>query len=239
MRVAVHQPNYAPWAGYFAKLAAADVLVFLDDAQLPQGRSYVSRTAIAGPGGPAGDAPQWLSVPIARAHDAPIRAARFADAGWARRHMATLRARYARAPYFAEVMALLAPLYDAPGALLAPFNARLVQAVAAYLSLAPRFLWASELGIAPGLRATERLVALVQAAGGTTYVSGAGGASYQDPACFAAAGITLEVRRYTPQPYDQGTGMHGRPRPFVPGLSVLDLLFRRGRAAAALLNYVQ
>lgn len=238
MRVAVHQPNYAPWAGYFAKLAAADVLVFLDDAQLPRGRSYVSRTPILAP---AGDGPQWLSVPIERAHDAPIRTVRFADAGWARRHIATLRARYARAPHFAEVMALLAPLYDAPGALLAPFNARLVQSLAAYLSLAPRFLWASELDIAPGLRATERLVALVQAAGGTTYVSGAGGDAYQEPARFAAAGLALEVRRYTPQVYDQGAGPGpGRiPRPFVPGLSVLDLLFRRGRAAAALLNYVQ
>jgi len=30
--VAVHQPNYAPWLGFFAKVAAADVFVLLDDA---------------------------------------------------------------------------------------------------------------------------------------------------------------------------------------------------------------
>lgn len=31
MIVAIHQPNYAPWLGYFAKMASAHVFVLLDD----------------------------------------------------------------------------------------------------------------------------------------------------------------------------------------------------------------
>ena len=33
MTIAIHQPNYLPWLGYFAKIFAADVFVFLDDVQ--------------------------------------------------------------------------------------------------------------------------------------------------------------------------------------------------------------
>lgn len=239
MRVAIHQPNYAPWAGYFAKLALADVFVFLDDAQVPRGRSYFSRTRILGARG--AEPAQWLTVPTVRSGDVPIRQVRCADEHWPRRHLLTLRARYARTPFFAEVMALLTPIYAEPGELLAPFNARLVAAIADYLGLRPRFLHASELALAPELRSTERLVALTRAVGGTTYVSGAGGARYQDPRLFAEAGLALEVRCYQPLAYEQGDqGERGNPaRPFQPGLSVLDLLFRRGRASVERLTYVK
>src|SRR5690606_21435204 len=43
--VAIHQPNYAPWLGYFHKLAQADVFVFLDDAQFSKG-SYTNRVQV-------------------------------------------------------------------------------------------------------------------------------------------------------------------------------------------------
>src|SRR5687767_10206684 len=124
MRVAIHQPNYAPWCGYFAKLLHADVFILLDDAQLPLGRSYVSRTRVLGP-----DGPRWLSVPVLRQSGQAITDVRFADCNWPRQHLGTLRAGHARAPYFDEIWALLEPIYAAPGSYLAPFNQRLITAL--------------------------------------------------------------------------------------------------------------
>jgi hypothetical protein len=226
VRVAIHQPNYAPWCGFFAKLAAADVFVLLDDAQLPRGPSYVVRTQVLGDRGP-----QWLSVPVRHrgtATPGPISAARIAEPGWAQQHLRTLRARYARAPFFAEVYALLAPLYETAEPELARFNERLLRALAAYLGLSPPMLRASALGV-PG-SGDERLIALVRAVGGDTYLSGPSGPKYQAADKFRAAGLGLEIRTYVPIPYPQG-------RSFVAGLSVLDALFRCGPAAAGLLCY--
>lgn len=229
LRVAIHQPNYAPWCGFFAKLRAADVLVLLDDAQLPRGRSYVSRTRVLGSAGP-----QWLTVPVAHGGVAesdglrPITAARIADPGWARRHLRTLQARYARTPFFAEVFPLLTPLYEAAGPELAAFNERLIDTITTYLGLPQPVVRASTLGCPGG--GDERLIALVKAAGGDTYVSGPSGPKYQAADKFSAAGLALQIRTYVPIPYPQA-------QPFVPGLSILDALFRCGRDTVALLCY--
>lgn len=242
MRVAIHQPNYVPWCGFFAKLGAADALVLLDDVQMPRGRSYVSRAQVLGQAGP-----QWLTVPTHHAADEPISEVRCVDASFCRRHLMTLRSRYARDRCFAEVMALIEPIYlgfarqDAHAPRLVTLNLRLLAAITEYLDLRRPMLLASELH-APdrsrqlahepgGERGKEaRLIDLVRAAGGTTYVSGSGGQRYQDPAAFAAAGLRLEVRRYVPVPYEQG-------RAFVPGLSIVDALFRLGRGTRELLRY--
>lgn len=229
VRVAIHQPNYAPWCGFFAKLRAADVLILLDDAQLPRGRSYVARTQVLGATGP-----QWLTIPVAHGGTDPaeglrsIAQARIADASWAQRHLRTLRARYGRSPFFAEVFARIAPLYETAGPELAPFNERLLRTLADYLGLQRQILRASDLGC-PG-RGDARLVALVQAVGGATYVSGPSGPTYQAAEKFHAAGLQLTIHNYVPVPYPQG-------QPFVAGLSVLDALFRCGRAAVDLLYY--
>ncbi len=227
-RVAIHQPNYAPWCGFFAKLRAADVMVLLDDAQLPRGRSYVARTRVLGPSGP-----QWLTVPVAHGGEAaagrrPIVAARCADPDWARRHLRTLQARYARTAFFAELFPLLVPLYETAGEELAAFNQRLIGTVCGYLGLKQPLLRSSTLGC-PG-RGDERLIALVRAAGGNTYVSGPSGPKYQAAEKFSAAGLGLEIRTYVPIAYPQG-------QPFVPGLSVLDALFRCGPGTIDLLRY--
>ncbi|MBP2291288.1 WbqC family protein [Azospirillum rugosum] len=217
VRVAIHQPNYLPWLGYFTKIANADVFVFLDDAQLPQGRSFVHRTRIHSAAG--GD---WLSAPVRRAERQLIRDVRFADDDWRRRHRATLLHTYRRTPHFEPVMALVDRILEADTDLLAAFNMRAAMLLADHLGLSCRF----ELSSAFGVESTsdERLIDLVKAVGGDTYLSGVGGQNYQDPAKFERAGIDLWVREFTPHPYGQGPGA------FQPCLTILDALFNIGPA---------
>ncbi len=221
VRVAIHQPNYLPWLGYFAKIANADVFVFLDDAQLPQGRSFVHRTRIHSPTG--GD---WLSAPVRRSERQLIRDVRFADEDWRRRHRATLLHTYRRTPHFEPVMALVDRILEADTDLLAAFNMRAAMLLAEHLSLPCRF----ELSSAFAVESTsdERLIDLVKAVGGDTYLSGAGGQNYQHPAKFEHAGIDLWVREFTPQLYHQGSGQG--PDAFQPCLTILDALFNIGAA---------
>jgi len=223
MRIGIHQPNYAPWCGYFTKMAHVDAFVFLDDAQMSS-QSYIYRTQTR-----IGDKAQWLSVPTKFALGDPINSVTFGKDNWARKHVDTLRAVYGRASHFREVFPQIEAVYAEQGEKLCDFNIRLVGKIAEILGIKCKCYLSSEL--APAGVSDDRLIDIVRKLGGDVYVSGKGGQNYQDPEKFATAGIGLEVRGYTPVPYAQGKA------DFMPGLSILDALFHIGGDARGLLRY--
>ncbi len=222
MIVAIHQPNYLPWLGYFHKIAVADVLVFLDDVQFPK-NSYTNRVRILADG-----KARWLTVPVTVHLGEPINRVRPATGDWATRHRDTVFGCYRRARAFREVWPRIEEmLVGAPEADLAAINRYLVEALAAELGLACRFLASSELGI-EDQTGDQRLVALVAAVDPSgSYLSGRGGAKYQDEGRFAEAGLGFRYAEFADRSYDQGG------EGFVAGLSALDAVMHLGWAGAA------
>jgi hypothetical protein len=218
--VAIHQPNYAPWLGYFHKIARSDVFVFLDDAQFPK-NGYTNRVQILARG-----APRWLTVATKVSLGEPINAVRPAQPDWAQRHLDALRGSYTGAPAFKAVWPRVREIWStAPDAGLAAINRHVVEAIASELGLRPRFAAASALGIAG--KGGARLAAIVASlAPGGVYLSGKGGAQYQNEAEFTAASLSLRYSDFAQRPYKQDGG------DFVPGLSILDAVFRLGWAGA-------
>jgi WbqC-like protein family len=224
MITAVHQPNYAPWLGYFAKIAQADIFVFLDDAQYSK-NNYINRVQID-----SGGAAKWLTIAVRHRFGDRINTVKVADAGWRRSHLDILRSRYEGARAFPEVWPWLSQVFaglTSDG--LAQVNETLILAIAARLDLRARVVRASETATQQ-YSGDDRLVAILRSIGdGLTYLSGKGGAKYQDPATFAQAGIKLKYSDFELPSYDQGNS-------FLPGLSIFDALFRLGftRTAALL-----
>ena len=225
MRVAVHQPNYAPWCGYFAKLFDCDAFIFFDDVQLPQGRSYVTRTRIA----QGRDGETWLTVPVSKSGRPSIDRVTISDPQWAEKHLRTLRHTYARTTCVEEVLDLVTPVYEAAGERVGEFNMSLIRAVAGYLGWSGTFYRSSD--NPSELKADARIAELVQGVGGTVYVSGAGGENYQSAETYAERAVELEVRAFAPVEYERSGW------PFVPGLSCLDALFHTGARARHAMTY--
>lgn len=227
MIVAIHQPNYIPWCGYFSKIKHSDSFIFLDDAQMPRKQSYVYRSEVCTHDGVR----HWLSVPTHSAYGDPIRDVALVPNNWHVKHLKTLIGSYGRCAKFREVMEVLTPIYEIPGSSLADFNIRLILAVVNYLGLQTNLYRSSDLR-AQGT-SDDRLISLVKIAGGKTYLSGTGGQNYQSEEKFAAAGLALMVRQYRPTTYTQ------RGTCFTPGLSVLDALFNVGKETVRLLDYAE
>ena len=217
MLIAIHQPNYLPWLGYFHKIARAERFIFLDRAQFAKG-SYTNRVQIGRDG-----AARWLTQPIRQRLGQPIADVEFADPAWPGKHLDALRGAYAGAPAFSEIWPALNDIYAlCPATDLAAANAHLIVALAGRLEIATAFVVESALETGDS-RGDDRLIALIDAcASGATYLSGEGGQKYQDPAKFAAAGIELVYTDFTHPIYDQCGA------PFVPGLSLVDVLFNLG-----------
>jgi hypothetical protein len=186
MIFAVHQPNFLPWMGYFAKIAASDVFVFLDDAQMPQGRSVVSRVLIR-----KGEESGWLTVPVNRHASDEIRTVRLDEGDWRKRHFAILRDRYGKAPHFDEVVGLIAPAYETDHDLLADFNSHLIGRFCDWLGFETRRVRSSDVGVCT--KSDVRLADIGKALGADTYLSGSGAGGYQSEETFTARGIALKI----------------------------------------------
>ncbi len=223
--VAIHQPNFFPWLGYFEKIRRADAFVFLDAVDYPRSGSgsmgsWTNRVRIA----IKGEA-HWCTCPLLRMPlGSPILAATIDDAQpWRRKLLKTLQANYGRAPRYGATMKFLEPLILAPIANLAAFNGAAIEVIAAHLGLKTRFLWQSKL--AHSGRATNLLTSLVISAGGDAYLAGGGAGGYQQDELFAIRGIRLVPQGFIAKSY-------GDPARFLPGLSVIDYLMYDGRPLA-------
>ena len=183
---AVHQPNFMPWLGYFVKIAASDAFIFLDDAQMPGGSSYVHRVRIR-----KGQESGWLSVPVTRTFGQSINEIPVALGPWRDKHFNVLRDRYGHEPGFDELLSVIEPAYAAGHPGLADFNLDLLGRLCAWLGIATPVRCSSSFAIAE--TSDRRLAKLGQAIGARLYLSGQGGQKYQDEQTFAAHGINLAV----------------------------------------------
>lgn len=213
--VAIHQPNFFPWLGYFHKLARADVFVFLDDAQFSKGER-TNRVELR-----IGGERRWVTAPVVRAAAAEIREVETDERqNWRRRLEGTITAAYGRAPAFQECFPELRKLVYYPESRIAVYNRHAIEALARRVGLRTQLTSSSEFRVAS--TGTQRLVEIVQAIGGTAYLSGRGADNYLDEGAFDRAGIKLRYVDYEPRAYPQ------RDDAFVPGLSVLDALLECG-----------
>lgn len=225
--VAIHQPNFLPWLGFFAKLARADTLVLLDDAQFQKkGGTWTNRVKLLVAGEPA-----WVTVPVDRGYHGVRSIAEMriqAEPRWREKLARTVAQSYSRAPGFDDAMPIVERVLEQPTELLAPFNETGIRLLAAALELDPsKLVRSSELGVAAS--GTERLIELTRAVGGEVYLSGDGAAGYQDDSLFAEAGLELRRLGFEAPDYPQPV------EPHVPGLSAVDALMSCGAGGAAAL----
>jgi len=223
--VAIHQPNFLPWLGYFYKMARCDTFVWLDSVPYAKG-SYTNRVKIKTAAGP-----QWWTVPV-ETHGKlgqPILEVRTSDTvDWRKKSIMTLRTNYQGCPHFQPHADRIFEILGGTDDRLAELNIRLIEYVAQQLGIRTPLRRSSQMA-ARGA-ATDLLIALSKEVGADTYLSGSGGANYQDAAAFQAAGLQLTYANYQHPVYPQAFG------DFVPGLSIVDLLFNAGADSARILG---
>lgn len=218
--VAIHQPNFFPWLGYFNKIARADVFILLDDAQFPKkGGTWTNRMKML-----IGDSPKWMTLPVDRSYHGvreirSVQVDRERIEKWKGDFLKTLDMNYSRHPWFSQVMELIDKVLTYDGTLVSEFNIRGITGILEYLGMSKANMKKSSDFADAGV-STERLINLTKMVGGDVYMCGGGASGYQEDEMFAARGIGLRYQNFAHPVYRQ----HHRGD-FVPGLSILDAMF--------------
>jgi hypothetical protein len=213
--LAIHQPNYMPWLGYFHKIAQADVFIFLDDAEFSK-NSFTNRNRIKTSQGVL-----WLTIPVHIKLGQKISEVRFADDTWPAKHLKTLRSVYGKARFFGSVFPWVESLLNKGNSgSLSEFNIHAIEDICQELGIDCDFRKSSEFALQS--KGDDRLIDLARKVGATSYLSGRGGANYQDPEKFVKAGLDFAYTSFSQPIYEQLWGA------YVPNLSILDTLFNLG-----------
>jgi len=219
LRIAVHQPNYLPWLGFFHKIRNVDIFVLLDTVQFAR-RGYSHRVRVMGPNGGALLLTQHIrKQPV---EEQFIHQLEFSDKHWVDKHLKTMNAAYRRTPYFNEVFSLIENSISPDTNRLAELNWRMIQCICNALGIQTKIVKASQFDLGPFSSPSERIACIVHHLGGRFYLSGAGARAYNDTAVFDRYGIELGYDDFTIDPYPQ------RGHQFIGGLSVVDALFNVG-----------
>lgn len=215
MKVGIIQSNFIPWRGYFDFIDDVDLFVFYDDVQYTH-RDWRNRNRIK-----TCDGAEWLSVPVIHDSTTLVENARVDYTGrWVEKHIRTMSFAYAKAPHFAALSEEYFTILRERRTTISELNIALCKWVMQKLAITTRTLKSSEIGIRGDKY--QRPLLLLERLGATSYLSGPSARAYTDPDLYRSRGIALEFKRYEYAEYPQ---LHG---PFVPDVSVLDLLFNCG-----------
>lgn len=216
MTIAIHQPNFIPWIGYFYKMAKADLFVILDDVQHSK-KSYTNRANIKTPNGI-----KRLTVPLSKKEilikDIPISN----DKKWNKQHLKIIHDSYSKAPFFDDYYLDIENFFLKQWEYLANFNIANILYLKEKMNIKTDLIRSSELQI-DEVDKNMRNLAICKSCGADIYLSGdGGGRQYNMEEMFKQEGIDVYYTNFKHPEYIQLWGE------FVPGLSVIDLLFNKG-----------
>jgi hypothetical protein len=222
MKVAIHQPDFMPWFGFFRKIARADLWIVLDHVtNNPRDAAFWGRRVRILVNG----TPTWLSVSLKRPSDSgvvgvPINKMEVQDPDGkvAEKCRKTIRMAYAAAPFYRQFSYLVDDYFDSVSGSLLDRNLKFIAQVCELLEIHTPTKLSSSLNQAA--KGQALILALIHAVGGDEYVSGVGAGGYQDEGAFAESGIQLTYNRFVHPSYRQL-----RTATFIEGLSILDMLF--------------
>jgi hypothetical protein len=218
VKVAIHQPNFIPWLGYFHKIREVDLFIFYDDVQFEK-KDYGNRNLIKTVTGS-----QWLTLPIETSgklfqsfRDCRIQQKYFV----VKKMIRTIEINYSKAPFFNEFFPQFVDILNKSDNMLTSLNIAIIIWACKIFNIQTKFCCSSDLPktVSNGPR---RVVELCKAVKATDYLSGTGAKAFNDENGFLESGINLKYSTFISPMYHQQFGT------FIPNLSVIDYIFNAG-----------
>lgn len=214
MKLAIMQPYFLPYLGYWQLIASVDCFVIYDNIKYTK-KGWINRNRLLRDG----DAVTF-SLPVAAGSDSlDVVQRELAPSHDRRKLLAQFQGAYAKAPHYAETLPLLREIIECPEQNLYRHVRHSVDRLCAHLGINTQIVASSAVPIDHSLRSQDKVIAICKSLGAAEYINPIGGTELYESAAFAEQGLRLSFLRATPFEYTQFGD-----KPFVPWLSIIDLL---------------
>lgn len=214
MKLAIMQPYFVPYLGYFQLMAAVDKFVLLDDVNYIN-RGWINRNRISLEGKPV-----WLTIPLAGASQNRLiqEIDIFADKEWKSRQAKLVAQAFAKAPYGHIAREMHQRWLDRGQGSMSAFLYSTLCDIRDYLDIGTEIVPSSAIYPKNALKAQYRILDICRREEADVYVNPPGGVDLYDKSFFAAAGIDLVF--FQPGLYPDRLRNGGNDA----GLSILEIL---------------
>ncbi|HEV3147205.1 MAG TPA: WbqC family protein [Chthoniobacterales bacterium] len=214
MKLAIMQPYFLPYIGYFQLMAAADRFVVYDDVNFIR-RGWINRNRILLHG-----YEHLFVIPLrgASQNRRINEIALVTKTTWREKLLSTIRHAYRQAPEFREVFPLVSDIVNFAEEGLAGYLLNSLRMIKSYLAIRTELIPTSAIYGNRSLKGHDRILDICRQEQASIYLNLSGGKGLYDPELFRANGIALRFLEPTEINYDQFGG------PFRGCLSIVDVL---------------
>jgi hypothetical protein len=187
MNLAIMQPYFLPYIGYFQLIAAVDRIVMLDDV------SYINRGWINRNRFPVNGKPVWFTVPLVGASQNKLikEIDILPDDGWKRNMTLAISTAYRSAPQYTSVMPILEFLLASATGNLSTFLYHSLRTVCDHIGIRTQIVPTSSVYPKGELKGQQRILDICRREQATTYVNLPGGRELYEVSRFYENGISL------------------------------------------------
>lgn len=212
--LAIMQPYFLPYLGYFQLMAKVDVFVIYDDVNFIN-RGWINRNRINVNG-----AAHMLTIPLQHASQNKLICdiSVSSDHAWRIKILKSIQHAYAKAPQFSLVYPLLETIINYSATNLADYLWHSLTLLRDQLNLQTRLIESSRSYGNQTLKAQARIIDICQREKASLYINAIGGLNIYRRAEFEENGLQLAFLNAVLPAYATGN------TPFVPGLSIVDVL---------------
>lgn len=221
--VAIHQPDFFPWLGFFNKIVNSDIFIILDHVENnPRDASFFGRRVKLLINGQE----YWFSIPLIKEQGRlgiPINKMiiNISDKKMINKRLITVNQNYKKAPFYQEIMPYVEDYFLNESPFISERNFLFIKSICKKLKLETKMEFSSNLF--SKYASTELLVDLIKKVNGNTYLYGGSGESYQDKDKFLRANIELVPQNFQYPEYKQFNSIK-----FIKDLSIIDALMNLG-----------
>jgi hypothetical protein len=215
MKVAIMQPYFFPYIGYFQLINAVDTFVLYDDIEYVK-QSWINRNRILLNGQPA-----FISLPLKKDSDYLHVDQRFLAETWPKERnklLQRVKGAYKKAPFYTEVYELVCTGLNCDELNLFEFLRHNLQLVLDFLEIKTSVVISSSLGDFSTKKSAEKVLAICETLQANQYINPIGGLDLYDKDAFAQTGIKLDFLKTQDIEYTQFGSE------FIPFLSIIDVL---------------
>ncbi len=211
MKLAIMQPYFFPYIGYWQLIYAVDTFIIYDDVNFIN-KGYVNRNFIL-----VNDCEHLFTLELVGASQNK-KILEIQVGGNREKLLKTIVFTYRKAPYFEIVFPLLERILLNPEKNLAEFIGFSLLEISNYLNLDTQFIYSSRIDKNESLKGEKKIIDICKQIKSTQYINTIGGQKLYTKKSFLQHGIELCFMKSKPIEYQQFKDQ------FIPHLSIIDVL---------------